>query len=70
MPLEQFKNTVRLFVNEFLNDKTDESIDDNLRWAIFKKVIKKILESCDLTYLAELMIVYTKDFESILNQPY
>lgn len=32
------------------------------------KIILKILQTCDLTYLAEVMIQYTKIFEEILKK--
>ena len=53
---------------EFLNRGLDASIDDNLRWAIMRKIILKILESCDHNQLTEIMITYTKQFEQILNE--
>lgn len=58
------------FIQEFLEPDTDFSVDDNLRWAIMKKIILKILETCELPYLAEVMIMYTKKFEEVLKKPF
>lgn len=33
------------------------------------KIIMVILETCDLTYLVEIMVDYTKRFQEILNKP-
>ena len=35
-----------------------------------KKIILKILESCDQAYLQEVMVNYTKKFEEILDKKY
>ncbi len=43
-------------------------MDDNLRWAILKKVVIRILETCDQTQLAEIMVKYTLVFEKILQR--
>lgn len=35
-----------------------------------KKIILKILESCEVQYLQDVMINYTKEFEQILNKKF
>jgi hypothetical protein len=51
MKIEEFKDCVSEFMNEFLNRNMDLQIDDNIRWSIARKIIVKILESCSQEYL-------------------
>ena len=56
MPKPEFIACVSEFINEFLNRSMDWSIDDNIRWAIAKKIIIRILETCSKEQLADLMV--------------
>ncbi|CDW71353.1 dna-dependent protein kinase catalytic subunit [Stylonychia lemnae] len=68
MPLHQFKQTFSQFMDEFMNRQIDLSVDDNLRWAIMKKIILKILESCSQEFLADIMIEFTPQLEIVLKE--
>ena len=48
---EKFTDQWSSFLDEFLESSTDESVDDNLRWAIASKILMKIFESCSVDYL-------------------
>ena len=48
---ERFSEMWAPFFEEFIEPSTDESIDDNLRWAIASKILMKIFESCSVEYL-------------------
>lgn len=45
----------------------DQSIVDNIRWAIAKKVIVRILETCSQEKLAELMVRWNPDLIGVLK---
>jgi len=45
----------------------DQSIVDNIRWAIAKKIIMRILETCSQDKLAELMVRWNSDLISVLK---
>jgi hypothetical protein len=53
-------------MSEFLSRRLDTSIDDNVRWAIARKIIVRILETCPQDYLEELMVENHKTFIQVL----
>ena len=56
LPRDQFIECVGEFIREFTDRNKDHSVDDNIRWAIAKKVIVRILETCSTEKLADIMI--------------
>ena len=67
LPKEEFISCVSDFYSEFRNRTMDQSIVDNIRWAIAKKVIVRILETCSQDKLAELMVRWNPDLITVLK---
>ena len=51
----------------FFDVESDKSVDDNVRWAVAQKLISRILETCPLNYLPEILIEYFSDFKNRLD---
>jgi|LakMenEpi03Aug12_release.lakeMendotaPanAssembly.Ray.scaffolds.fasta_scaffold2127752_1 hypothetical protein len=52
----------------FFDVDSDRQVEDNIRWAVAQKLINRILETCPLTYLPEIMVFYfVKDFKRSLT---
>ena len=45
-------------MDEFKDTKYDDSVDDNIRWAIANKIIGRVLEWCSLEQLEAIMLKY------------
>jgi hypothetical protein len=55
-------------MTQFL-DQSIQSCDDNLRWSIANKLINRILETCNINYLEELlMTIFKTKLQTSLNK--
>ena len=46
LPEAEFVSCASGFITEFMNRNMDQSVCDNIRWAIARKIIVCILETC------------------------
>lgn len=58
------------FYAEFRDSDHDESVDDNIRWAIANKILGRIIEWCSLDKLEAVMLKYFTQFQDILAKPF
>ena len=49
--LDDFMSVFGTFMDEFRDTGFDDSIDDNIRWAIANKVLGRVLEWCSIDQL-------------------
>ena len=54
---------------EFLDRSTDTSTDENLRWAIARRILLVVLDTCSEAQLEALMSRHMKRFEDLLKVP-
>ena len=64
---QDFLQKVGEFLEEFLNRRMDLSVGDNIRWAIARKVIFRVLETCPQPKLVELMVQWSLKLKAILE---
>ena len=55
---ETFMTTFDKFYEEFRDAGFDDSVDDNIRWAIANKILKTTIEWCSLEQLELIMVKY------------
>ena len=53
---EEFMAVFDSFVSEFRDVGFDDSVNDNIRWAIEHKVLGRILEWCSMELLEDVML--------------
>ena len=67
---EVFLATFDKFYEEFRDAGYDDSVDDNIRWAIANKILKPSLEWCPLDKLEAVMLKYFTQFQQILDRQF
>jgi hypothetical protein len=67
LPKADFVTCVSEFMSEFRNRGMDHSVCDNIRWAIARKIIVRILETCSQEKLLEVMLHWNSDFVAVLK---
>lgn len=67
---EKFSQIFDSFFTEFSDKNLDQSLSDNIRWAIANRIISRILETCSPAYLAKLLITYFVKFQKTLSEQY
>jgi hypothetical protein len=55
------------FIEEFRDRNMDQSVSDNIRWAIARRLILRILETCAQEKLLEVMLHWHSDFIAVLK---
>ena len=55
---DTFMTTFDKFYEEFRDAGFDDSVDDNIRWAIANKILKTTIEWCSLEQLELIMVKY------------
>lgn len=63
---DEFTAIFDKFYQEFKDAGFDDSIDDNIRWAIANKILKTTLEWCSLDQLEHLTVKYFPQFQETL----
>jgi hypothetical protein len=67
LPKQEFIDACSGFLSDFQNRSLDQSIDDNIRWAIAKKIMVRIFETCSQEKLVDLVTTYNSEFMNILR---
>ena len=67
LPTADFVSCVSEFISEFRDRNMDHSVSDNIRWAIARKIIVRILETCSQEKLLEVMLHWNSDFLAVLK---
>ena len=60
--IDEFMTIFDKFYGEFRDASYDDSVDDNIRWAIANKILGRVLEWCSLDKLEAVMIKYFTQF--------
>lgn len=60
--IDDFMSVFSKFMDEFRDVDFDDSVDDNIRWAIANKVLSRTLEWCSLDLLEAIMLKYFTQF--------
>ena len=68
--VEEFMVVFDKFYEEFRDTGYDDSIDDNIRWAIANKILGTVLEWCSLDKLEAVMIKHFTQFQEILSKQF
>ena len=68
--LDDFMAIFVTFMDEFKDTKYDDSVDDNIRWAIANKIIGRVLEWCSLEQLEAIMLKYFAQFQETLGKQF
>ena len=58
---EEFVAVFDSFYGEFKDAAFDDSVDDNIRWAIANKIMKPALEWCELEHLEAIMVKHFRE---------
>lgn len=68
LPTRDFLDCANGFIEEFLQRGMDTSVKDNIRWAIARKIILRIMETCSQHQLEELLVVWNTKWLQVLQQ--
>ena len=68
--IADFMSIFDSFMDEFKDIGFDDSVDDNIRWALANKVISRVLEWCSLEQLEAVMLKYYKQFQDALGRQF
>lgn len=68
--LEEFMAVFATFMDEFRDVGFDDSVDDNIRWAIANKILGRVLEWCSLEQLEAVMLKYFAQFQESLGKQF
>lgn len=69
-PIADFMTIFNKFMDEFRDGGLDDSVDDNMRWAIANKIISRVLEWCSLSQLEAIMIHYFTQFQEAIGRQF
>ena len=63
----EFMAMFNKFYEEFRDVGFDDSVDDNIRWAIANKILGPVLEWCSIDKLEAVMLKYFTQFQEIIG---
>ena len=69
-PIGEFMAVFGSFMSEFKDIGFDDSIDDNIRWAIAHKVLGRVLEWCSHEQLETIMLKYFTQFKEAIDREF
>ena len=67
-PISDFMTIFNKFMDEFRDGGLDDSVDDNMRWAIANKIISRVLEWCSISQLEAIMLHYFTQFQEAIGR--
>lgn len=67
---QEFIVTFDKFYEEFKDTAYDDSVDDNIRWAIANKILKPALEWCELDNLEAIMLKHFTEMQATLAKQF